>query len=118
MTEKPIADTSAFVRALYEAWDVGKDKTLPVANTHHAKIWMQRCERVISNFWLGGGYGCKESGLSRIGQTDKPEIGDQFQTQPKGPNLCRLAGVGPPWCLIGGGFKTGIAPAAIPALGQ
>jgi hypothetical protein len=60
----------------------------------------------------------KERRLARVGQSDEPGIGDQFQAQADGALFAGLARIGVARRAVGRALEIGVAEAAVAALGQ
>jgi hypothetical protein len=58
---------------------------------HHAKIGLQRGERIICNLRLRRGQSRNQSRLSRVRKTNQPNIGQQLQFEPQLDQFARLA---------------------------
>src|SRR5207245_10138121 len=52
-----------------------------LANHNHAKIRLQRGERVIGDFWPGGRNARNQSGFANVGISDQSHIGEQLEFQ-------------------------------------
>ena len=77
MAQKSVAEAGAFMRALDQARNVRQHEFAAVG-IHHAKLRMQRGERVIGDLRLGGADLRKQGRLAGIGQADQAGIRDQL----------------------------------------
>src|ERR1700691_1566418 len=117
MTQEPIAKAAAFMRPLDQAGNVSEDE-LPAVDGHHAKLRLQRCERVIGDLRLRGADGSKKRRLAGIRQTDDAGIGDKLEPQFDGAFFSGLAAIGAARRAVGGGLKMRVAEPAISAMRQ
>ena len=117
MAEKAVAETEALVGAFDQARNIRQHEFAAV-DRDDAELRMQRGEGIIGDFRLGGADGGEEGRLAGIRQADQAGIGDEFQPQPDGALVARLARIGVARRAVGGGFEMRVAEAAIAALGE
>src|SRR5438046_10094934 len=82
VAEELSAKARAGVGALNQSGNICNDETFFIgrlANHNHAKIRLQRGERVISDFWPGGRNAGNQSGFANVGISNQPHIGEQIE---------------------------------------
>ena len=78
MAQKAVANALAFGRPRDQPWDI-RDDELDIVDANHAKVGVQRCERVVRDLRARIRRRSEEGRFARIGQPQKPRIGDQFE---------------------------------------
>ena len=118
VTQKLVAETVPFVRALDQPGHVSNDKAPIAAHGHDAEIRGQRRERDSRQSWARGGNAGDERGLARVGKADQADVRQQLQLQPQMSLFARLAGLVLARCAVGGGREVRVAKPAASALGD
>src|SRR3989344_5492058 len=74
MTEKLGAQALPLRRALYKPRDIGEHKAV-----ERPEVWVERGKGVCPHLGCRAGQSIKERGLARVGEPDKPRVGDKPQ---------------------------------------
>src|SRR4030095_16673416 len=118
VSEETIAETVSFVSALDQPWNVGNDEAAVVAQADHTQVRRERGEWVVGNLRTCRRDARDECGLSRIGKSDEPDVGEQSQFEAEEllfPSLARLRASR---CTIGGAYEARVSRAAPASAGD
>jgi hypothetical protein len=113
-----VAEPMSFVGALDESGHVGDDEAAIAAQRHDAEVGRERGEGVVGDLRTRGRDARDERGLAGVGEADQADVGDQLQAQVEQLLLAGDAGLGAPWCAVGGRDEPCVAASAPAALGD
>jgi len=117
MPKKLQPQTRPPVGSLDDPGDVGNDEGEVVPPGNDAQIWNQGGERIIGDFGPYRGDLGNQSGFARVGISDDPHVGHEFQFQQHPTGFPGLAGFGAAGGLMDGSGESGIPPASLSAPG-
>ncbi len=106
-----LAEAGALVRALDQPGNVGYHE-LALVNPDDAQIGMQRGERVVGDFRLGGTDHTEKRGLAGIGEANQPNVGEELQLHDFPLLQAVFPWLGIAWRLVGGRLEMVVAEAA------
>src|SRR2546428_9431282 len=98
------------MRAFDETRNVGQHKAPAVRKANDAKVWLSRCERVVSDLGPCGGYTAEQRRLPGVGESSQAGIGDQPQFELEPAFLPRHAGLCLPRSAVRGRRNPRVTP--------
>ena len=118
MAEKVMAKPHALVRPINEARDIRYDESPEIAQFHDPQVGLGGCEGIVGDLGPCRGDARNERAFTGIGQTDKTDIGDEFQFESEMARLAGFSGFGETGRLIGRGGELAIPLAAATSPGH
>ena len=114
MPQETVAHARSFGGARDQPRYVGDDEFMPLV-ADDAQLWAERGKGISADLGLRIGDGVDKGRLARVGQTDKPRIGQQLEPQPHPHFLTRPAGAMLAWGAVGAGLVACVAATAVAA---
>ena len=109
VAQETYAEPFAPAGAFDDAGDVRHDEGAVVAVGDDAEVGDEGGEGVVGDFGFGGGDDGEEGGFSGVGESDEPDIGEDFEFEDDGALDAGFAGLGEAGGLVGGGFEVPVA---------
>ena len=101
-----------------QAWQVSHHEALLRANAYHAKIGVQRGERIVGNARPGIGNSADQGRFTGIRHAQQSNVSQHLEFQLEALDFTRPAGRFLPWRTIDGALEAHVAEAAVAALGN